>query len=86
MPNNGKLVSVYDMPVTVHQLDSICLADTLSINLNDWLGSRYVEYGTIDTVYKYTFIKHMGTDQETIYVISEYRDSLSINKRIRIKK
>ena len=86
VPNNGKLYTVYDMPVTVHQLDSICMADTLSMNLYDWLNSHYVEYGTRDTVFKYTFIKHMGTELETIYVISEFRDSLAINKRQRIKK
>lgn len=86
LPNNGKLYTVYDIPVTMHELDSICVADTLSNNLYDWLNSHYIEFGTKDTVFKYTFIKHMGSELETIYVISEFRDSLSINKRQRIKK
>lgn len=79
----SRMVSVYDMPVTTFQLDSICMADTLSNNLQNWHRAMYIDFETRDTLYKYTFIKKYSETEEAIYIINEYRDSLSINKRIR---
>lgn len=77
------MVSVYDMPISVHQLDSICVADTLSNDLTKWHKSMFIDFETRDTVYKHTFIKRYSETEEVIYIINEYRDSLSINKRIK---
>lgn len=77
------MVSVYNMGITNHQLDSICLADGLSNDFEDWVNAYFIDYETADTVYKHTFIKSMDKNGETIYVVTEWKDSLAINKRVR---
>lgn len=78
----GTMLAVYEMAVTNTQLDSICLADTLSMDFNKWINGFYVDYETRDTVFKHTFIKNTG-GKETIYIVTEWSDSLAITKRIR---
>lgn len=77
------MISVYNMGITNEQLDSICLADNLSQDLNDWLTGYFIDYETKDTVFKHTFIKTIEGKQEVIYIVTEWRDSLAINKRVR---
>lgn len=77
------MVSVYNMGITNAQLDSICLADTLSLDFNGWINAYYIDYETRDTVFKHTYIKHAEKRNETIYIVTEWRDSLAINKRVR---
>ena len=77
------MVAVYNMGITHHQLDSICLADALSQDFDDWLSTFFIDYETKDTVYKHTFIKRMDDSGEEIYVVTEWRDSLAIMKRVK---
>jgi len=77
------MVSVYNMGITTAQLDSICLADALSQDFNDWLNGYFIDFETKDTVFKHTFIKTIEGKQEVIYIVTEWRDSLAINKRVR---
>lgn len=77
------MVSVYNMGITNAQLDSICVADTLSLDFNDWLNGYFVDFETRDTVFKHTFIKCANKPNETIYIVTEWRDSLAIIKRVR---
>lgn len=77
------MVAVYNMGITDRQLDSICLADALSQDFADWLSTYFIDYETKDTVYKHTFIKKMGQGGEEIYVVTEWRDSLAIMKRVK---
>lgn len=78
-----QMVSIYNMGITNAQLDSICVADTLSLDFNDWLNGYFVDFETRDTVFKHTFIKCANKPNETIYIVTEWRDSLSIIKRVR---
>lgn len=81
---NGKhMISVYDMGITTKQLDSICVADALSQNFNDWINGYFIDFETRDTVFKHTFIKTNNPDEEVIYIVTEWRDSLAIVKRIK---
>ena len=77
-----KMVAVYNMGITNIQLDSICVADTLSMNFEDWLNTYFVDFETGDTVYKHTFIKSLANKNEIVYVVTEWKDSLAIMKRI----
>lgn len=79
--NVGALVTIYNVPVSVHQLDSICVADGLSQNLADWNRSFYIDFESRDTVYKYTFIKVMNKEAEEVYILSEFKNGLTIHKR-----
>jgi hypothetical protein len=77
------LVTVYNMGITDRQLDSICLADGLSQDFNDWVTALYVDYETRDTIFKHTFIKYYDSNGEEVYIVTEWRDSLAITKRIK---
>ena len=79
----GRVVMVYNMPITPYQLDSICVVDTLSKDLNDWLRTGYRDLETGSIIFKYTFIKRANTPGETVWIINEFPDSLSIMKRIK---
>jgi len=83
--NLGYGVSYYafNMKVLPYQIDSVCNADGISNNLNDWKKSAYIDFETSDTVKKYMFIKSISNDNECIYVITEFRDSTLMNKRIK---
>lgn len=75
--------SIYEMGVTNHQLDSICVVDGLSQDFNNWINTYYIDYETRDTIYKHTFIKRIDLNEEVIYVVTEWKDSLAIIKRVR---
>ncbi len=77
------LIAVYNMGITDRQLDSICLADGLSQDFNDWANAFFIDYETRDTVFKHTFVKYYGDDGEAVYIVTEWRDSLAIMKRVR---
>lgn len=79
----GRIVNLYNMPVTPWQLDSICVADTLSQDLNHWLKQAYRDVETKTTIFKYTYIKRGGTPGETMWIITEFPDSMSVIKRVR---
>lgn len=78
-----QMVSIYNMGITNAQLDSICIADTLSMDFNDWLNGYFIDFETRDTIFKHTFIKTIKGKQEAIYVVTEWKDSLAIMKRVK---
>ncbi len=80
------MLSAYNFGITNAQLDSICRADSLSMNFEDWVNTYYIDFESKDTVYKHTFIKSSIYDAEVIYIVTEWRDSLAIMKRITKKK
>ena len=81
---SGKqMVVLYNMGITNHQLDSICVADTLSVDFNDWHNACFVDHETGDSIYRHTFIKNTKDKRETIYIVTEWKDSLSIIKRVK---
>ena len=80
---SSKMVSVYNMGIKDYQLDSICHADGLSNDFKDWVNAFFIDYETKDTIFKHTFIKVYNDNQEEIYIVTEWRDSLAINKRVR---
>lgn len=63
------------MVLNSRQLDSLCGADGLSRNLNDWIVTTYIDYETRDTVYRYTFIKKISKKEELTYILTP-RDTL----------
>ena len=77
------MVSIYNMGITNSQLDSICIADGLSQNFNDWLNGYFIDFETKDTIFKHTFIKTLENNNDVIYIVTEWKDSLAINKRVR---
>ena len=66
---------------TQAQLDSMCVADTLSLDLSDWLNAVYVDYETDSQIVEYLWIK--GTEaRETTYVVTPKDSLYRISRRI----
>lgn len=64
------------------QLDSICIADTLDMDLNNWIVVPLKDYETKKNVSQYVYIKSLGK-HETIYRVYKIDDnSYKITKRI----
>ncbi len=72
----------YTMTITNHQLDSICLVDALSRDLDDWLSTVYVDNETGATINRYAFIKTLEEDDELIYILTPVDTLYKITKRI----
>lgn len=66
---------------TQQQIDSLCIADTLPINLGEWIPLLTRDYESGEKMQQYLFIKKHSSD-ETIYVITRYSD----NENYRIQK
>ena len=70
------------MIYNARQLDSMCVVDGLSTNLNDWLISTYYDYETNERVDRYAYIKVISEDEELSYILTP-RDTLyKVTKRI----
>ena len=80
---NGNVMTAREDTLTRVQLDSLCVADSLSTNFaEDWLNALVIDDDRQPLV-KYGFIKELTDSTELIYTLSTYQDSLFImNKRI----
>lgn len=65
------------MYITDVQLDSICVADTLDNNLNNWYTSYFVDYPTNTTITKKLYIKTSGNKQ-ILYILTLYDEKYKI--------
>ncbi len=73
------------MEITTAQLDSICVADTLIADLNEWYSSFFVDDETGKTIIKYIYIKQNST-LRTFYILTIYEDKKKFKMVIRTEK
>lgn len=66
----NELVAIF----TQQQIDSICIADTLPINLKEWIPLLNRDYEEGDKIQQYIFVKRY-VNGETVYIISQVNDS-----------
>ena len=66
---------------TTFQLDSMCVADTLPRNLNEWLGKSYTDSETKKRITKYMYIKRLTDTGELIYIVTPRENLFSVKKR-----
>lgn len=81
--NNGNETAMYGQTMTYNarQVDSMCVADGISSNLEDWMSMYYVDYETNEQINRYTFIKSMSESEEMVYILTP-RDTLyKVTKR-----
>lgn len=72
----------YEDYYTKSQLDSICVADTLDNDLNNWLLIPLKDGESYEKVSLYMYIKTLG-EHESIYRVQKINDNLyKITKRI----
>lgn len=83
--NDYRMQTVIEMRASEYQLDSICKADTLSQNIDDWLNAEFVSYETGDTIPKYVWIKQWSCGTLIKYVITGKVEPFMIEKTITSK-
>lgn len=79
----GKVMkNAFESVFTKSQFDSICIVDTLPVDLEFWHKLYYRDYETRQPKTEYLFIKRLGK-QESIYRLEPTDDSkYKITKRI----
>lgn len=55
--------------LTRAQLDSLCAADELSKDLNDWMTTTFVDYESNARVTKHVWVNAVSEDEEVTYII-----------------
>ena len=63
------------------QLDSLCNADKLPTNLNDWINRGYQDYETKVYVARYMYIKELNDNYEMIYIVTPRGEIYVVSKR-----
>lgn len=65
-----------------HQIDSLCVADGLSVNVNEWIALSFLDDETQDMIYEYVYIKEMKEDEIMYRIIVVDEENFKINKRL----
>lgn len=73
---------LYDREFTYRQFDSICVADTIPINLDLWKKLTSVDYETNKAIDEYLYIKRLGVNEELFRLMIIDEDTYNIYKRI----
>ena len=72
----------YEKLVTMNQIDSICVADTLP-KIEKWISSIFYDYETNEEIIKRIYIKEYNSQNEFMYILLPKKDSLFlITKRV----
>lgn len=66
---------------SVTQVDSMCVADYLPRNFDEWLKRSYTDYETNQTVARYLYIKELNNNNEMIYIITPKGEIYVVSKR-----
>ena len=78
----SKMQNAFEGYYTIEQFDSICIADTINPNLNEWQKLAIKDYESGEDASQYFYIKSLG-EHENIYRVFYVNDSiLKITKRI----
>jgi hypothetical protein len=78
---DSRMILLINDTFTKHQLDSLCVADTISSDLNTWIIGTFVDYETNTPVKEYSYIKIMKED-EILYRVIEEGIDYKITKRL----
>jgi hypothetical protein len=76
-----RMLILIDTTFTKAQLDSLCISDTLSMDLQNWNNVVFVDYETNQAIYEYLYIKNINEDVMMYRVIKE-GDEYKIIKRL----
>ena len=77
----SKMILLIDTTFTRHQLDSLCIADTLSMNFEKWNTIWFLDYETNVVVYEYSYIKNINEDI-LMYRVIQDGENYKIIKRL----
>ena len=80
--NNTQMYNEFESNFTRLQFDSICIADTISNNLEEWHKLYSIDGDTNEKCIIYMYIKSLGNN-ECIYRLIDKQDNYKITKRIK---
>lgn len=66
---------------TMHQIDSMCVVDTLPMKFEGWKPSTYTDYETNQHIVRYMYVKEMNDNYEMIYIVTPRGDIYVVSKR-----
>ena len=66
---------------TMHQIDSMCVADMLPMKFEGWTCKTYTDYETNQYIIRYMYIKELNDNYEMIYIVTPRGDIYAISKR-----
>lgn len=69
------------MMINSRQLDSVCVADGLSLNLDEWISTTYQDYETNEQIKRYAYIKVLGENEEMTYILTPVDTLYKLTKR-----
>lgn len=67
--------------INARQLDSVCVVDGLSTDLEKWLKMGFYDYETRKVVDRYAFIKTMAENEEMTYILTPIDTLYILTKR-----
>ena len=88
LPQNNDNLSGYSMKIlfdkdfTYYQFDSLCVADTLPVNLNKWKANPAVDYETGKKIDQYFYIKRLGRNESFYRLIKRNEEIYNVFKRV----
>ena len=66
---------------TMHQIDSMCVADMLPMKFEGWTCKTYTDYETNQYIIRYMYIKELNDNYEMIYIVTPRGDIYAVSKR-----
>ena len=66
---------------TMHQIDSMCVADMLPMKFEGWTCRTYTDYETNQYIVRYMYVKELNDNYEMIYIVTPRGDIYVVSKR-----
>jgi hypothetical protein len=66
---------------TMHQIDSMCVADVLPMKFEGWTCRTYTDYETNQYIVRYMYVKELNYNYEMIYIVTPRGDIYVVSKR-----
>lgn len=66
---------------TMHQIDSMCVADVLPMKFEGWTCRTYTDYETNQYIVRYMYVKELNDNYEMIYIVTPRGDIYVVSKR-----
>lgn len=80
------VMKAYSAVFTRAQIDSLCSADGLSNNFDDWMTTTFVDYESSERVTKFVWVNSISDDEEITYIVVPKDTLYNFTKRVIISE
>lgn len=77
------MYNAFNISATQAQFDSICVADTIPNNLNEWSRMSYTDFETKERIVKYFIVRQKDNGCEYSYILVPKDKMYKIVKRVK---